>query len=326
MKKTAVLFIPILILAAACVSQISREDLALEYYSLGNAYFDLGKYDKSRDYYLRALELDESLSGVNYNLARIYIETQNYTDAVAVLNNLLVRDPENGIVLKTLAYAEFRAGNPEKALSIYNNYLGTVENDCEVLFNIALIHRETDDKEKAIEVFKQVNEQCPDLKKTDLHLGVLLLEAGDIQEGVVYLEEYVKQDKVEQGTLFLLAEAYEDIEYYSKALEVYRKLLQEEQTRGKAAFRTAVIYLTAAEEPEPGLENLETAINSGFRDLEAIKELLARDDLTAREEVAALLDEYDLYQPDGEEEAVEEENVPDEESEEETPLEDSNSR
>jgi tetratricopeptide (TPR) repeat protein len=323
MKKIVpFLIFPVLIFLAGCASQISREDLALEYYSLGNAYFDLEQYDKSRDYYLRAIELDESLFGVNYNLARIYIETENYEDAVDVLTDLLKRDPENGIVLKTLAYAEFRAGDPEKALSIYNNYLDTVENDCEALFNIALIHRETGNAEEAVEQLKTVKEQCPNIKRTNLHLGMLLLESGNIQEGVVYLEEYVKQDKVEQETLFLLAEAYEDIEYYSKALEVYRKLLQQEQTKGRAAFRTAVIYLTAADEPESGIENLETALDAGFRDREAVTELLEQEDLTARDEVIALFEEYELYRADGGEEDAGDEQDSEAEPGEEIPQED----
>ena len=78
------------LLFSGCTSQVQQKDLATEFFNLGNAYFELQKYDKAIEYYMQAIELDDTLIKANYNLARVYIEKNDFNKAQEILRAIIL--------------------------------------------------------------------------------------------------------------------------------------------------------------------------------------------------------------------------------------------
>ena len=51
-----------------CATLKTKANIASEYYVMGNQYFELEKYDKAIESYLKALTYDKTLTDVNINL------------------------------------------------------------------------------------------------------------------------------------------------------------------------------------------------------------------------------------------------------------------
>lgn len=279
----------------SCQSYVPRDELAQEYYNLGNAYFGLERYDQATDYYRRALELSPELDRANYNLARALVATERYADAIALLQELRRADRDNVRLTETLAYAELQAGNRERAVSLYETVLELSPYRVTALYNLGVMARRSGDLERAAELLGRAQEAAPDDLDVLFHLGLSLLVLGEEDRGVAALERFTEESAEPAiDRLSAIAEAYEEARFYSRALMLYETILERDESRPSALFGLARIRLTAAEQPEEGLTALEEAISAGFSDRDAAAALLQREDLRERDAVRTLLEEAEL--------------------------------
>ena len=72
--RKAITALLLLGLLSACVSQAAREELAQEYYNLGNAFYEIRSYDRAIDYYTLAISHDPGLLNAHYNLSLALIK------------------------------------------------------------------------------------------------------------------------------------------------------------------------------------------------------------------------------------------------------------
>jgi tetratricopeptide (TPR) repeat protein len=102
-RGTFVLLAAVLMLSG-CVTDNRSRSVAADYYNIGNAYADLGQYDKAAGAFENALRLDASLVKADFNLALAYGKMKRYDDAAVILKRLLLRDSQNTLLLSTLAW------------------------------------------------------------------------------------------------------------------------------------------------------------------------------------------------------------------------------
>lgn len=70
-----------------------KPNLWQSYLGLGSLYFDLEDYQKSYDYILKSVELNQSDISLKYNLALVLIKLNRVDEARDILNNLLAQNP-----------------------------------------------------------------------------------------------------------------------------------------------------------------------------------------------------------------------------------------
>ena len=100
---------------------------------------------------------------------------------------------------------------------------------------------------------------------------------------------------VSVGARLRLAALYEGAERYDLALaelEVAITTADDLDSQAEALFRKGRILVTAAQEPDAGLDALRLAFESGFSDVAQIDELRNNPALAANGEVRDLLAEY----------------------------------
>lgn len=298
------------ILFSSCVTSVSDEEAASVYYNLGNAYFELEKYDDASKAYLRAIELDSSLGRANYNLARVYLQSGRPSRGIEVLLSLLQADPENTKVLNTLAYGYTLLGNIDDALKEYKKVLSISPYNDNALYNQGVLLWKKEDYQGARRSFLILYETRKDNADLLGSLGLLEKEMGNTERAIRYLEAYLEIEPEDFDIMLELAQLYEEDEYYGNAVEWYNAALVLQPEVPELLFAKARVLLSAIADAEGGYESLNKALQLGFNDREQIAELYRRDFIVERNRLEELLTQYNLL-PEPEEEDSAKESVED---------------
>ena len=298
-----------MLLAAGCVTNMSREDLAAEYYNLGNGFYALKKYDRAIRYYELALDRSPDVEQARWNLALAYYQSGRYDAAQEILASWLVRDPESIEARELLALVYRGQGKPVEALATLEEVLGRAPESTRALNNRAVILRELGRLSEASETLRRYLTYEPYNPGALYDLSILSEEQGLTERARGYAEAYLaiavdtesEADHVLQAR-YVLARAEERDEAYYRALEIYGEILEQDEGQAEAWFRRSAILLTSVEDPVRGYEDLKNALEKGYGNRDGIAALLAREDLQDRERVEDLLKDKSAYPP---EEAIE---------------------
>ncbi|GHV00049.1 hypothetical protein FACS189483_09870 [Spirochaetia bacterium] len=279
----------------ACASQQGVTS-AEEYYSLGMAYFELGKFDEAEKWLNRARQVDKTQVASEYNLGRISFETGKYEAAAAYFDRILQRDPVNVLALKAAAYTWIKLGDLARAEALYDRVLALVPESTDDGYNYALILFALDKPEKTEEVLAR-----HELALYDNNDAILLLaRAQRAQNKVEAIESYGKwlANNTSGNNLvrYEYAQVLEAGEFYARALEEYRLLLTAlpqaaaaanagstaqvtpgaaaEPQRATVRYSIARLLLIADPDSEEGVTELTQAVGEGYADTAALEALL----------------------------------------------------
>ncbi|TVR92941.1 MAG: tetratricopeptide repeat protein [Spirochaetaceae bacterium] len=294
-KRRYSLFAGVVLFAAAlmgCVTGVSRQDVALEYFNIGNAYYELGRYEEASGYYIRALDLDPSLSSSTYNLARAYIQRERFTAAVAVLEDLRTEDPENILVLQTLGYALTRLGRNGEAVDVLERAEQLSPFNLTVLYNLGVLHGVEERYDEAYDILLRAHRVDESDQELVLMLAETSLALGREDEAIEFLERFDQPEDAERELLLRLARLYSEATSYSDALNVYATLRDRDPEDKEVLFREAELNLTFVEDAESGLERLEEALELGYSERSALTRLVTSPNLIQRSRVEQLYEEY----------------------------------
>ncbi|MDR0389072.1 MAG: tetratricopeptide repeat protein [Spirochaetaceae bacterium] len=254
--------------AAACASggAVSPE----EYYSLGVAYMDLGKYDEAEKWFERAEAFDKTRNAARYNLGRVAFETGRYAEAAEIFESLLRRDPSNVTTLKAAAYASIRNGDMEKALAHYEKILSLVPPDADDGYNYALVLLATgkaDEAETEILKYSFALLENPDL----LLLYARVQRAQGKVEAVDTYASYLA-DHNDPLVRYEYALSLEKAELYARALEQYDDILSSASgdpgtslSRLDVRFARSRLLLIADSQSDEGLTGLRALLDEGYK-------------------------------------------------------------
>ncbi len=273
----------------SCASDTHSRDVAAEYYNVGNAYYELGQYEKSAQYYRNALGSDPTLAKASFNLSLVLVRLKKTDEALGILNDLLSRDPQNVTVMSALAWALHEGGRDADALARYEDILKIAPENQDARYNESLILWKLGRLREALDGFKKILSLVPDDPDALYGGASLLLSLDDPQSAGDYLARYLEKKPDDVEAQLLLASCFERLEKYSRALSAYEAVQTLAPKEPRAWFGEARLLLTVVEDPEKGVSSLLKALDLGFQDPEAIKVLLASAQLLARDQVEAAL-------------------------------------
>lgn len=280
---------------------------AEEYYSLGMAYFDMGNYTEAEKWLLRARSVDKTKTASEYQLGRIAFENGRYGEAAELFESILEQDQENTMLLKSAAYANIYAGNPEKARSQYERLLKLVPGSRDAEYNYALVLYVLEAYEDAEFVLKSI--------PLDSDPEALLLMARTQKklnrvEAVDSYALWLEQDET-APVLVEYAEAAEQSEFYVRAIEAYRKLLsmslpdKMEPGFHEIKSRLAMLLLIADPEDTEAFTLVEEILDDSG-DKEELRNFFMGDDRISesnRQKIQDLIEEHRMPQNEEETES-----------------------
>jgi tetratricopeptide (TPR) repeat protein len=280
----AVLLVTALLGISACVT--GGATTAEEYFSLGMAYFDQGKYAEAEKWLNRARMMDKTRVASEYNLGRIAYETGRYEDAVRYFERALAKDKDNVLALKAAAYSRIKIGDLVGAEGLYERVLALEPESADQGYNYALVLMALEKPEKAEEVLLKYKITMVENKNTLL----LLARAQKAQNKVEAADTYDQwlQGNNDAKVRYEYAQVLEAGEFYAKALEEYRAVvtaLPQGQAASASSDPTALtrtdvrvsvarLLLIADPEKNDGITELETAVTEGLADTEKLTKLL----------------------------------------------------
>ncbi|MDR1566983.1 MAG: tetratricopeptide repeat protein [Treponema sp.] len=270
-------FLPSCFVFFSCASQAASAE---EYFSIGMAYYELGKFEEAEKWLNRARSIDRTMVASEYNLGRIAFATGRYEEAAKYFEGILERDPGNIMVLKAAAYTRIKNGNFEEAEALYAKVLALVPEEADDGYNYALVLY-------AMEKYGQSEEillKYPYALEENLDVLLLLAKTQKALNKVEAVDNYAKwidaNTQPVSQVLYEYAQVLEAAGFYARALEQYQAAVTALQTdtetlkKSTLRFETARLLFMADSGSGEGITELDAAVAEGFKDMEALEKLL----------------------------------------------------
>jgi len=281
----------------SCASRATVQ--AEEYYTIGMAFFELGRFTDAETWLNRARSADKTMIASEYNLGRIAFETGRFMEAAQLFERILEKDPDNVMVLRALAYARIRNGDLEIAEALYDRILELVPENADEGFNYALVLYGLQKFEESEEVLSKYSHTFDENQSSIL----LFARAQKAQNKVEAVDSYARWMTTNStGTpnpqgIFEYAQVLELAGHFGRALEHYNLALEshikdtEQLKLSTLRFGKASLLLVEDTGNSEGMEEFTLAIREGFSDTLAISDLLSSEKLTkdARTEIQRVL-------------------------------------
>ncbi|MDR2444478.1 MAG: tetratricopeptide repeat protein [Spirochaetaceae bacterium] len=270
---------------------------AEEYYSIGMAYFEMGKYEEAERWLNRALSLKRTMNASEYNLGRIAFGTGRYREALKKFNAILKKDPKNVMALKAAAYTQIKLGNIEEAQKLYDKILELEPEETDNGVNYATVLYAMDRPAEAEKVLKKYDYTILD-DKDALLLLARVQKAQKKPEAIDSYDIWLSKNNDPQ-VRYEYTLALDDGGFYARALEAARKTLSELSTdtetlkRSTIRFVIARLLLVSDGESNEGIAELTEAIRAGFDDKDTIDALINDERLSKslRDDVRRTIDD-----------------------------------
>ncbi len=246
----------------------------------------MGELDKARRYADQLLELGEFETDAHMVLAEVEYKQGNSAAALERLMRIEKRgDAPRFDVLKSLGKVYLELGEIDDARKALEEAHALFSGDLFVEYRLGFIYMDAGETEKAIEAFESAIEINPGLANVYLALASLLrragrgeeakrsylaalelepanrtafrefmdlvLESGDFDGGIAFLEPLYDEDRLEEGGVITLGNLYYRAGRTEDALRVFRKLIE------RKGERPLLLRLIADIEMERG--NLRTS-------------------------------------------------------------------
>jgi tetratricopeptide (TPR) repeat protein len=269
------------LLISGCVGMAASAE---EYYAIGMAYFETGKFEEAEMWLNRAKAADKTMIASQYNLGRIAFEKKQYNEAAKLFEDILKKDPDNVLALKAAAYTRINTGDLDIAEKHYKRLLELIPESADDGYNHALVLYAMKRYSDAEEVLEKYSLSM--LKNSEMQL--LYARCQRAQNKIEAIDSYSNwlNNNSDVKARYEYAQVLEFHELYARAIEEYRKALSETSSSEKALnceirFSLARILLIADNASGEGITELQTAVNDGFKDIEAAEKLLKNEKITA---------------------------------------------
>jgi tetratricopeptide (TPR) repeat protein len=255
-----------------------------ELYSLGKAYYDLGKYSEAEVWFQKASTFKKTKNASMYYLGRIAFQQQKYEDAARIFEALLKSDQDNILLLKAVAFSNLKAQKFEKAELQYKRVIELVPGSKDSTYGYALVLYGLQKYDDAYRLLKDLKADSGEDRD-----ALLLLARTEYKLSFPEaLDHYTKW--LEKGddpvVLKEFAEVAEQQALYSRAIEAYKKIKQTNREelaglqKGETDFLIGRLLLLADPSDGQGIKSIETALSAGYNSKEEFDALLADYRLT----------------------------------------------
>lgn len=299
----------VLFSVSGCLSRGAAS--AEEYYSIGMAYFELGKWEEAEKWLSRARFVDKTKNASEYNLGRIDFELGRYQDAAKKFEAILKKDPQNVMALKAAAFARLKNEEFDKAEAHYKKLLVMVPESADDGYNYALLLYASKKYPETEEILFRYEFALKDSADSLL----LLARTQRKQNKVEAMDNYDKwlANNSDPKVSYEYGQVLEEAGFFARAIEQYRETLNSlpqdstDPKRSDLRFTIAKLFFVADGENPEGLTELRAAITDGYSDMDVLREL-AEDERVSeanRNEILALITETEQAAAKAEKEAAE---------------------
>jgi len=280
------------ILLFSCVSNKEEIDIVLEYYNIGNAFYELDQFDKAEDYYLRVLKIDPDFHKARNNLVYIYVKKLQFDLAKENIQYLKNSDSENIVVKKLDAYVKYKEGNLKDSLNLYLEIYNGGDKSKSVAISIVKLYYQLNEFTKGLSLIETLIFDSEDSNL--FFIAALLAEgAGNIEKAITYYENAIISGNKEEDIFTNLLALYKESKDYINQVRVLELIIKDfsGELKYNSLFLLSKIYFLENNDFSKGYSYLDKAITEGFNNKEEAEDLLKQPDLIEVDKIRQLFKE-----------------------------------
>lgn len=149
---------------------------------MGQAFFQMKRYDEAEKNFRKAIELDPELWQVHNSLGIIYDYKKRYDKAIHEYNTAISLKPDEGFLYNNLGVSHSLAAEYEKAINAFNKALETNYN------NLGMALSKLGRYQEALEAFRKGGNEAQAYN----NLGCIYLEEGKFEKAITCFEKAIK--------------------------------------------------------------------------------------------------------------------------------------
>lgn len=200
-----------------------------------------GKYDEAIEAYQKALICDSKAYHIMRGLAVLYLRRGQNEQAAELIQKVIEADPTDLQARSLLANLYNAMGRKDEAANVYLEILHDNPDNLNVMLFLGSLYAGNRQFEKAQDVFEKIVEQEPESYAAHYYLAKIYSELHLYDKSFAAYEKALSLNWSAM-LAFEVAEAYENQEKHDKAIELYRRILEEDETNEQARALLVTVY------------------------------------------------------------------------------------
>ncbi|RYD91861.1 MAG: tetratricopeptide repeat protein, partial [Sphingobacteriales bacterium] len=204
--------------------------------------FNLRQQDDVLVYAAKLKEIDPS-EKVNYFIARVHYEQENYGEAIKHLTAAGKEEPQNAEVPYMMARSYADMQNYKQSIPFFLKAIELDPAKNNWIYELSLIYYALHEDKNALKYmllaaekgYKRDNEYLE-------NLGIAYLNAGELEQGVTILGEILKKRPSDMNILNMMAEAYYFKGKYQQAMDYWDQMLAYDKQNASALYMIGMCY------------------------------------------------------------------------------------
>tara|TARA_B100001996_G_scaffold382939_1_gene376418 strand:+ start:79 stop:2286 length:2208 start_codon:yes stop_codon:yes gene_type:complete len=216
-----------------------NENLLESYFQLGVAYNIEKDFLNARDFYKKALMIDNENIPTNLNMVGCLISLQEWDNAENIIDELLLKIPKNTVVHNYKGLISEQKSNFTQSIEHYNIAFKLSGNDISNYY-ISRVLEKQKKFEECEELLLNFLSKNPDFYAAYLILGNIQFYNGQLE---LAIDSYTKSLKMQQDQHIIynnIGNCYADLENFSEAINFYDKAIMSNETYSIALNNKAI--------------------------------------------------------------------------------------
>lgn len=210
--------------------------------------------------YAKKLKETDRSEKVSYYLGKAEYDKENYGEAIKYLDVAAQEDPKNAEVPYMVARGYADMQNYKQAIPYFQKAISLDSSKNNWIYELSLIYYAIHDDKNALKHMLQAGERG--YKKDNEYnenLGIAYLNAGELEQGVVILNEILQKRPSDMNILNMVAEAYYYKGKYQQAIDYWDRVLLYDKQNAAALYMIGMSYQKKGEK-EKGVRLCDKAI------------------------------------------------------------------
>ena len=212
------------------------------YFLLGKNGEGNGRYPEALEFYQKALACDPQADSVIRALALYYTRMGRREEAVQLLDRLLVTQPNDLDILTLKGNLHAAMGQAEEAAAVYNAILAINPKHGNTLLLLGSLYARSGQHDKAQEVLERLVRMDDRSFAGFQYLAKLYREVGDLDKSAAAYDKALALHWLPELALEA-AELYEHGKKYDRAMDLCRRILEDEPEHDRARQRMVGLLL-----------------------------------------------------------------------------------
>ena len=271
--KYGILIILTCFLIFSCVTIKTKNNVAIDFYNLGNNYLEIKDYKNAIESYKKSLEFNPKLKETIFNLVLCYQYIKEYdkVEELIIKNFKKVNNTFTKKMLMLLGNNYYLKKDYEKAIKTYTEYIEIYPEDVNCYFNLGLTYLKLLNNKKAIETFLEAYRKDNKHIPTIYNIGNFYYNNEDYKNSFYYFSLLEELDKKNPDIYYRLGDLEFIMEEYEHSKIHLLKAIELDEENPDYYILLAKVYAKGYKDRKKTLEYLEKAFINGFKDTGYLK-------------------------------------------------------